>query len=202
MDKYGVGQDAYCYPGTVVLCNLLDLRDDSALARAERDFSELAASQLPFELPPYDLPYLQRLHRALFQDIYAWAGEIRTLDISKGGTRFCNVSRIEAEASKVFRSLAQQGWYEGYSRADLVHAVAESFGDLNMVHPFREGNGRAQRILYEHVILNAGFEIDWWSVEPDEWVAANIAAVVCDHSPLEAVFDRCIGRTVIGLSPV
>lgn len=44
MDKYGVGQDAYCYPGTVVLCNLLDLCDDSALARAERDFSELAAA--------------------------------------------------------------------------------------------------------------------------------------------------------------
>lgn len=155
MDKYGVGQDVYCYPGTAVLRNLLNLRNDVELAKAERDFSELAASQISFELPPYDLPYLQALHRSLFRELYAWAGEIRTLDISKGDTRFCNVSRIEPEAIKIFASMAEQGWYESYLRAPLIEAVAESFGDLNMIHPFREGNGRAQRILYEHVILNA-----------------------------------------------
>lgn len=198
MDKYGVGQDVYCYPGTAVLRNLLNLRNDVELAKAERDFSELAASQISFELPPYDLPYLQALHRSLFRELYAWAGEIRTLDISKGDTRFCNVSRIEPEAIKIFASMAEQGWYESYLRAPLIEAVAESFGDLNMIHPFREGNGRAQRILYEHVILNAGFEVNWWSVGPDEWLAANIAAVNCDYSPLQVVFDRCIGQTAIG----
>lgn len=197
MDKYGAGQDRYCYADTDVLSNLLDIRDVFELSRAERDFSELAASQILFVLPPYGLQYLQRLHSSLFRDVYSWAGEIRTLDISKGNTRFCNVGRIEPEASKIFSRMAGQGWYEGYSRTQLIEAVAESFGDLNMIHPFREGNGRTQRILYEHLILNAGFAISWWSVGPDEWVAANIAAVACDYLPLQEVFNKCISSTLI-----
>lgn len=93
--------------------------------------------------------------------------------------------------------MARMDWFEGYDRDALITAVAESFGDLNMIHPFREGNGRAQRILFEHLILNAGFQIDWWQVGPQEWVEANIAAVGCDYSALESVFDKCIGPPII-----
>ena len=82
LDKYGVGQDPYCYPGTDVLRNRLGLTDESALHEAERNLSEIAASQLDFDLPPYDLAYLQRIHRHLFADVYDWAGELRTVDIS------------------------------------------------------------------------------------------------------------------------
>jgi cell filamentation protein len=198
LDKYGVGQDAYCYAGTSVLRNRLNIRDDDELAIAERDFSELAASQLEFRLPPYDLSFLKQIHALLFQDVYEWAGKLRTLDISKGGTRFCTVNRIEPESNRIFASMAQAQWFEGYEREVLIRAVAESFGDLNMIHPFREGNGRAQRILFEHLLLNAGFPIDWWQVDPDRWVEANIAAVVCDYVPLERIFDQCLGRSVIG----
>lgn len=195
-DKYGVGQDPYCYEGTDVLRNRLNIHDDDQLALAERDFSEIAASQIEFELPPYDLNYLKRIHRTLFCDVFEWAGEMRTVDISKGGTHFCNLLRIEIEASKIFTSLARDGWLEGLERATLIQSAAEYFGDLNMIHPFREGNGRAQRILFEHLIVNAGFEVDWWAVAPDEWLSANIAAVVCDYSKLESVFERCIGRAI------
>ncbi|MDF9756082.1 MULTISPECIES: putative adenosine monophosphate-protein transferase Fic [Pseudomonas] len=197
MDKYGVGQDAYCYAGTSVLRNRLDVHDDDELCRAERDFSELAASEIEFSLPPYDLAYLKQIHRSLFRDVYDWAGELRVLDISKGQTRFCNLSRIKPEADKIFALMAERQFFEGHDRDALVKAVAESFGDLNMVHPFREGNGRAQRILFEHLLLNAGFQIDWWQVEPDAWIEANIAAIVCDYSALERIFDRCLGLSMI-----
>ncbi|MBB4868104.1 cell filamentation protein [Pseudomonas nitritireducens] len=195
-DKYGAGQDPYCYDGTDVLRNRLNIRDDDQLALAERDFSEIAASQIEFELPPYDLAYLKRIHRTLFLDVFEWAGEVRTVDISKGGTHFCNLLRIEIEASKIFVSLARSNWLEGLERAHLIRAAAECFGDLNMIHPFREGNGRAQRILFEHLIVNAGFEVDWWAVVPEEWLRANVAAVICDYSKLEAVFERCIGQAI------
>lgn len=196
-DKYGVGQDAYCYAGTSVLCNRLNIRDDDELAIAERDFSELAASQLEFSLPPYDLTFLKQIHHLLFRDVYEWAGELRTLDISKGNTRFCTTHRIEPESRRIFSCMADVQWFEGYGRKALIGAVAESFGDLNMIHPFREGNGRAQRILFEHLLLNAGFQIDWWQVDPDSWVDANIAAVVCNYAPLERVFDQCVGISTI-----
>lgn len=179
-----------------MLRNRLELRDDVVLGQVEHDLSAIAASEIDFELPPYDLAYLKQIHLHLFQDIYDWAGQLRTVDISKGDTHFCNVNRIEPEAEKLFRTMARAKWLEGLERAALVVAVAEYFGDLNVIHPFREGNGRAQRILFEHLIVNAGYEISWWAVEEDEWIQANIDAVVCDYAALIRVFDRCIGGQI------
>jgi len=196
VDKYGAGQDPYCPPGSTVLRNRLDLSDETILMQAERDLSEVAAQTIDFAPPPYDLPYLQALHRQLFSDLYDWAGELRTVDISKDQTHFCVTGRVEPEANKLFLRLAQANWFQHLDRSALITACAELFGDLNMVHPFREGNGRAQRILFEHIIVNAGYEISWWPVEPKEWIAANVDAVGCDYMAMERVFDRCIGNTI------
>jgi cell filamentation protein len=198
LDKYGTGQDPYCYPGTRTLRNLLDITDETVLNKAEREISASAANEIEYCPPPYDLPALQKIHRQLFDGLYDWAGEIRTIDISKDTTRFCTVSRIEPEAAKLLNACAHRGWLLGLDREALIVAVAELFGDLNMTHPFREGNGRAQRILFEHLIIHAGFEISWWGVEQHEWTQANIDAVVCDYSTLERVFERCIGRSIAG----
>ncbi|WP_313484942.1 putative adenosine monophosphate-protein transferase Fic [Stutzerimonas kunmingensis] len=196
LDKYGTGQDPYCLSGTSVLNNRLGLTTDEELNEAERVLSTIAANEINFELPPYDLPYLCRIHRQLFGEIYAWAGEFRTVDISKGTTHFCNVLRIEPEANKLFRTLAKANWFEGLNRLELVTAVAELFGDLNMIHPFREGNGRAQRVLFEHIVINAGYQISWWAVEEEEWVQANVEAVTCDYRSMTEIFERCIGEPI------
>lgn len=196
LDKYGAGQDPYCYPGSGVLRNRLGLMDEQGLHDAERTLSEIAANNIDFNVPPYDLRYLKRVHRTLFADLYDWAGELRSVDISKGGTHFCNVSRIEAESAKLFERLAAANCYEGLARQQLVAAVGELYGDLNMIHPFREGNGRAQRILFEHIVINAGYEISWWPVEEGEWIQANIDAVVCDYQALTEIFERCIGNAI------
>jgi len=84
--------------------------------------------------------------------------------------------------------------YVGATQADLVRQIAEAYGDLNVIHPFREGNGRAQRILFEQIIVNAGFSVNWWLVKHAAWIPANIDAVACDYRGLEAIFERCIGR--------
>jgi cell filamentation protein len=62
-----------------------------------------------------------------------------------------------------------------------------------MLHPFREGNGRAQRILFEHIIINCGYEFDLETIEQKEWIEANIAGVGCDYTPMAKLFSRCIG---------
>ncbi|WP_363321701.1 hypothetical protein [Pseudomonas sp. 21LCFQ02] len=58
------------------------------------------------------------------------------------------------------------------------------------------GNGRAQRILFEHLIINAGFQIDWWGVGIDQWTQANINSVVCDYRAMQAVFEQCVGDAI------
>jgi cell filamentation protein len=199
-DKYGMAGDPYCYPGTSILVNLLDLRDERSLNDAERDLSFRSAVVLEFIPPPYDLSYLQSIHRTLFGEVYAWAGELRAVDISKGQTRFCTVGRIVPEAAKLFRGIEDLRWFDGMSRLQLVRHVSEAFGDFNVIHPFREGNGRAQRILFDQLVINAGYEISWEGVDPEAWVAANVAAYQVDYAPLRKIFDRCIGDA-IPLSP-
>ncbi|MEE5058850.1 Fic family protein [Pseudomonas alliivorans] len=66
---------------------------------------------------------------------------------------------MEPEAKNLFASLAKAHWFQELERDELVKASAEAFGDLNVIHPFREGNGRAQRVLFEHLIMNVGYDI-------------------------------------------
>ncbi|MCP1312900.1 MULTISPECIES: putative adenosine monophosphate-protein transferase Fic [unclassified Halomonas] len=193
MDKYGTGQDPYCYPDTAVLRNLLGITDPDELEEAERELSLINADSIEFASPPFDLAYLKHLHRELFGDLYDWAGELRMIDIAKGDTRFCNVHRIVPEAEKLFAYLARQNHFVELERTDLVHACAELYGDLNVIHPFREGNGRAQRLLFEHLIINCGYQISWQTLQRDEWIEANIASYYCHYQPLANIFERCIG---------
>lgn len=195
-DKYGADQAPDCYSGSDVLINLLDLRDASDLDEAERYLNEVAATRLEFVAPPYSVDTLKEIHRTLFAKVYGWAGEIRTLAISKGNTRFCSPEFIEAQIDRELSRIASAAWFEGYSRDRLIQAIAESYGTLNVVHPFREGNGRTQRILYEWLILNAGYSIDWQVVGRQEWIDACIYSYHVDDKPLAAIFERCIGAKI------
>ena len=102
-DKYGVSHDSYCYPASEVLKNKLNIQDYDNLAEAELAFTATRYSEYSStitSIQDFNLQHLMALHRQLFQDVYHWAGEVRTVDISKGSTRFCTCSRIEAEANK------------------------------------------------------------------------------------------------------
>lgn len=193
LDKYGVGNDSYCYKDSDVLVNILGIKDGALLHKAERDISNANAAAIEFQAPPYDLEYLKTIHHQLFKDLYSWAGELRTVDISKADTRFCNVQRIEKESEKIFAALKDENFLVDLNRDELTQKAAEYYGDINMLHPFREGNGRAQRILFEHLIVNAGFDISWAGIDKEQWIEANEAAVVCDYAPLARIFEDCIG---------
>lgn len=192
-DKYGTGQDPYCYPNSDILINSLNIHDEALLEEAERDISSVCANQIEFSLPPYDLNYFCALHKALFGDLYPWAGELRQIDISKGSTRFCSYQRIEIEVQKLFSAIDYGNTLVELSRDDLIIAIAELYADMNVVHPFREGNGRAQRVLFEHMIINCGYDIDWSIVGADEWLEANIKGYYCDYSLMRSIFEKCIG---------
>ena len=126
VDQYGTGQDSYCYDGSNVLCNKLNIEDDDELQKAEQALTELAALDIELQPPPYDLSYLCAIHQQLFEDVYEWAGQIRTVDISKGNTRFCNCRRIEPEADKLFLGLANANFFMDDSREKLVWMAAKN----------------------------------------------------------------------------
>lgn len=192
LDKYGIGSDKYCYPNSDVLINKLNIRDAEELERAERDFTLLAVHKIDYREPPYDLEYLKLIHRQLFSLIYSWSGELRENDISKGDTRFCNVNRVEPESIKIFNGLHEKNYFVGLPKGEFINEMAILYADLNMIHPFREGNGRSQRIFFEHLALHNNYIIDWDLVTKDAWLKANVHGVFCDFEPMIQVFSVAI----------
>lgn len=196
MDKYDAANDHYCYQGTTVLKNRLNIHDIDELELAEREITALTINRVNFGHPPYDLDYMRHLHFLLFSELYEWAGQLRSVDISKGRTRFCNCGRIIAESQKLFKKLSADNWLKNMSKDEFCEKLAEYYCEFNMVHPFREGNGRVQRLLFEHLSLAAGYDLDWEDVHPYEWIQANIDGVDVNYEPMTKIFNRIISACV------
>ena len=190
--KYGTGNDPYCYKNTDVLINELSIKDAIILEQAETEISNISSAAIDFTPPPYNFTYLQNIHRILFSDLYLWAGKTRIIGMRKGDTMFCHPEHIQRETDKLFKQFANDDYFQKSTITSLVVKIAELYGDLNIIHPFREGNGRSQRILFEHIIVNCGYKISWASVNKEDWIKANINSVHCDYLLLENIFSRCI----------
>ena len=163
----------YCYPPDFsVLKNKLDIRDADTLGRVER---RLTTDRI-FEGVPtgnFDLAHLKALHRHLFQDVYDWAGELRTVEISKGGSQFQFRRYIETGMADVHRRLVTTDFLKRLDAAAFAREAGAIIGDVNYVHPFREGNGRVQLLYLERLAARAGHPIDLRRLEREAWMAAS-----------------------------
>lgn len=195
-DKYGVGQEKDCYANSDVLINLLGITDMARLSEAEMAFTTLRLSQYDYPIfSDFSLQTLKNIHFYLFQDVYIWAGELRVVDISKGTSRFASCNRIEPEAQKLFTKLRCEKFLTGLAREDFIARAAYYFSELNVLHPFREGNGRAQRLLFESLAINAGYEFRWSAFDSLLWIPANVSAYNTDLRPLGKLFDAALNKT-------
>jgi cell filamentation protein len=136
--------DPYCYPGTSCLRNKLRIRDTEVLRQFEARIVsvrevEIARETLPGE---YDLDHLRRFHKYLFRDVYAWAGDTRTVDIARSGPSFAHWRYVDDHVSSILDGLHRAGWLIGLKFDYFVERLAHYYGELNAAHPFREGNGR------------------------------------------------------------
>lgn len=149
--------DPYTDPVTGCLVNRLGLGDPAVLAAAEREIVNLAALKLARNPVGgrFDLGHLQEVHRRLFGVVYPWAGQLRSVVIAKGSV-FCLPRYLPAEADRVFTRLAQERWLRGLDREGFVDRLAWYLGEVNALHPFREGNGRAQRVLVAELATRPG----------------------------------------------
>ncbi|MFZ3289437.1 MAG: Fic family protein [Telluria sp.] len=195
-DKYGADHDTtYCYPESDVLKNLLGITDSEILKAAEVEFTQFRLTQYEYpEFRDFSLTTWKNIHFFLFQDVYEWAGELRTVKLAKSGTLFAVPDCIEREAERLFGKLRAENHLSGLLRSEFVTRVADYYSELNVLHPFREGNGRSQRLLFELIALNAGYVLDWSAVDEPLWIPANIAAFNCQLEPLIAIFDRVVRK--------
>lgn len=178
--------DPYCYPGTTVLRNKFGITDPDELRRLEEKLTRLKTVDLRRHpvAGAFDLSHLQGIHRRLFEDLYDWAGEIRTVNIHKGGFRFAHPEHIEAQAAELFGQLAQDGYLQDTEQDRFIDRAAFYLGEINALHPFREGNGRTQREFLRQLAAEAGWEIDWDAIDPEENNEASAHAMTEDHELL------------------
>jgi cell filamentation protein len=173
-----IEDDLYVYSGTSVLRNLAEIRDGERLDRFESDHCFARLLEL-YENPlalGFDLDHLKRTHQYLFQDVYAWAGEFRTVNMAKGNSFFARQEHILPEVQKVLARLAKERFLRGTDARGFCERAAYYMAEINALHPFREGNGPAQREFLRELAVDAGYELAWSLVTQEEMHAASIAS--------------------------
>ena len=192
-ELYEARNSAYCYKGTNVLINLLNIRDNKTLQRAE---SRIVATKL-FELRKnemignFDVEHFIKIHKFLFEDIYPFAGKFRTENIAKGYFSFAEWEYIDTELRKLLEKLHKSNLLKNDTRAELVKDLAYYLAELNVLHPFREGNGRTIREFIRELAYKNGYLLDLQKVEPSEVYDAFLKSVI-DTTDLENVIDKCL----------
>lgn len=187
------GPDPYLDPASGVLRNLLGIADPGELARAEAALSASRLIDLERRRLPggYDLDHLRAFHRYILGDVYNWAGDLRSVTITKGSL-FCLPQHLASAAADVFSRLAAVDRLRGLTRDQFIARAAEFLADVNALHPFREGNGRTQRAFFSQLAHDVGHHIDWVRMDPDINVAASAAAHRGDLGPMTAMLSELI----------
>lgn len=160
----------------MALENKLGLTSSADLARAEERISKKKAVEL-FEidlldtLPAGKFATLQAIHKYLFEDIYDFAGEIRTVNMAKGNFRFAPLMYLQSALENIDK-MPQSNFDE----------IVEKYVEMNIAHPFREGNGRSTRIWLDHILKNEiGKVVDWSKVDKEDYLLAM------ERSPIKDV---------------
>jgi cell filamentation protein len=170
-------RDRYLDPDTGVLRNRFAIRDQEELDSTEAALVAVRCYELLVEPldGAYDLAHLQAIHRYLFGDLYEWAGQLRTVDIFKGHA-FAHHGCLESAARPIFAALGSERYLVGLAAGAFSARVAHYLAEINALHPFRDGNGRSQRMFFSQLAADGGYYIAWEGMTQAQMVAASIQA--------------------------
>ncbi len=185
---------ANCYPDATVLINKFDIRDEAKLSEIESVITSVRYAE--WESAPqadsFDFAHYKAIHHFLFSDLYDWAGEVRTVDISKKGTKFTPAEDIESQAELIFKRLKECSFFKGLPHDEFVEEIVDFYCVTNALHPFREGNGRTQRAFLTQLIRNAGYDIAFADMDTELLMIATIQSAQGVTDLLKRIFEETI----------
>lgn len=197
-EVYTTTQSLYCYPDTNILKNKFNIRDFELLKKVEEEITvvkQLELLQNPIK-GNFTKTHLLNIHKFIFEDIYPFAGKIRKEQISKADTRFYPPNLINRELDKVFREIKSCGMLKEDSEDILFDRLAYIMAELNIIHPFREGNGRAIREFIRIIAKRCGYDLNWGSVDRSEILELSIQSVY-NYKVLIAILKKVyVGETL------
>ncbi|MBY4228306.1 Fic family protein [Rhodococcus fascians] len=194
---YDLNWVGYFIPGSSVLRNRVGATTRETLAAAENDLVEVRVAELRDNpsamMRTYDLAHLQALHWHLFQDVYLWAGELRTVGIEKEDESFMTPGDIGRPIDYIAAQIAETEQLRSISNADLPGRLAEMYDFINFAHPFREGNGRTQREFFDQLLSESGRGLAWDAIALTELHrACHLARAEQNLEPLRTMFAKIV----------
>ncbi|MEH6797145.1 MAG: Fic family protein [Rhodococcus sp. (in: high G+C Gram-positive bacteria)] len=191
-------KDPYVDPETGVLINKLGHTDPQALLEDERAAAYQRILQLETQPIPgnFDFDHLKKIHQFILQDVYDWAGTLRTRDTGAVGMNLphCRPEHIENQAAFIFRGIAKDNFPQGLPKDRAVDRLAYHWGETTVLHPFRDGNSRTQRVFFDELLKSSGWTIDWQKVHASAVQAARYVAMEATHTPLRDVLAPGVHR--------
>ena len=192
-DVYTTVQSIYCYPDSNVLKNKLNIKDNKLLKTAEEEITLIKQMELlknPIK-GNFSKAHLMNIHRFIFEDIYSFAGKIRREQISKADTMFYPPSLIDSELDKVFAKIKEKNMFKETDEEKALDNLAYVMAELNIIHPFREGNGRSIREFIRLMAKRMGYNLNWGNVDKEELLEASIVSVY-NYKVLIGIIKTCI----------
>ncbi len=192
VSKYVDVTDKYTYPGTSILINNFNELDQKTLEEKETSITTWILIDLHLEpiRGNFDFFHLQAIHSALFCAIYPFAGEVREVSISKGQVPFCLPIHISSFADYIFSELKKDNHLKGLEDEHFKEKLIYYMGELNALHPFREGNGRALREFFRVLCLEAGWSLEYDSFSEKDRLDADIALFYGNDKPMRDLLNR------------
>jgi cell filamentation protein len=187
----------YVYPGTQMLINRFGIRNMAVLQRVVDTVAGLRADQLQGApvAGNHDLRQLCAIHRALFQDIFAWAGQVRSVDTEKQGQAFVLAADIPGAFQGLHAELADEDFLRGLAPEEFADRLAHYWYGIYAVHVFRDGNSRAMRHFFSGLAAAAGYRLDFAAIEPAALAAACRSRYFDgDMGPLRECLRQIVGR--------
>lgn len=178
-DVYTTTQSIYCYPDMNVLKNKLNIKDNDVLKTAEEEITLIKQMEL-LKNPirgNFTKTHLMNIHKFIFEDIYPFAGKIRREQISKGNTTFYPPNLINRELDKVFSKIKEYNMLREIDEDKIINNLAYVMAELNIIHPFREGNGRSIREFIRTMAKRIGYDLNWGNVNKEDLLKASIQSV-------------------------
>lgn len=184
----------YCYPNTNTLINKLNIKDEKTLFEAEKKLTLIRLQELQDSpiIGNFDYKHLKDIHHYIFQDLYNWAGELRTVEIGKGNL-FCTTEFLVSYGESVLDNYFKSCFNKRNDFEDFIKVFSANYADLNALHPFREGNGRTQREFARLICLKCGYIFDLSKTNHKEMLEASILSFNnADNSKLEDIFSKAV----------
>lgn len=191
-EVYTTTQSIYCYPDSNVLKNRLNIRDNNLLKTAEEEITLIKQMELlknPIK-GNFSKTHLMNIHKFIFEDIYTFAGKIRREQISKADTMFYPPNLINRELDKLFAEIKEKNMLKETDEKKVFNNLAYVMAELNIIHPFREGNGRTIREFVRTMAKHMGFDLNWGNADREELLEASILSVD-NYTVLIKILENC-----------